>query len=277
MAFENPGAGALDYFPCSYGTSGLTFRGPQARLEEPYVAVLGGTASHGRFVQYPFSSLLADQLGCTVVNLGIQNGGLDAYLNDETVLEILRRAAVVVIQVPGAQNHSNRFYSVHSRRNDRFLAGSSALRALYPRVDFTEFSFTRHLLAALITEDADRFSLVRQELRTVWQERMSALLSRLPPNVLLLRLRHYAATPGTVHPELEAEPLFVDNRLIARVRIKGAELFELAASQSALDQGIGEMFLNATEMAQAALLPNPAFHREICETLAPVIEKRLNG
>lgn len=277
MAFENPGAGALDYFPCSYAGSGLTFRGPPARLDQPYVAVLGGTASYGRFVQYPFPALLADRLGRVVVNLGLQNAGLDAYLNDETTLDILRQAAVVVMQVPGAQNHTNRYYSVHPRRNDRFLAGSAALRALYPRVDFTEFSFTRHLLSSLIAEDADRFGLVRRELRAVWQERMSALLSRLPPNAILLRLGHSAAPPGTVHPDLGVEPLFVDDRLLSRVRIRGAQVVDAAASQSALDQGIGEMFLNPTETVQAGLLPNPAFHREICDMLVPVIEKRLKS
>jgi hypothetical protein len=277
MAYEYPGAGALDYSPCSYGGSTLLFRGPMAHLDRPYVAVLGGTATYGRFVQYPFPTLLADHLGHSVANLGIQNAGLDVFLDDETILDIARRAAVVVLQVPGALNHSNRFYSVHPRRNDRFLAASPALRALYPKVDFTEFAFTRHLMAALLAADADRFTLIRQELRAVWQERMSALLSRLPPNVVLIRLRHLVAPPGTVHPDLESEPLFVDDRLLSRVRIKGAEVVEITASQSAMDQGLGEMFINATEASQAALLPNPAYHREIADRLFRMISDRLKN
>ena len=36
MAYDNPGDGALDYFPCRYGKSKLMFRGPRRRLEAPY-------------------------------------------------------------------------------------------------------------------------------------------------------------------------------------------------------------------------------------------------
>jgi hypothetical protein len=277
MAYEYPGAGALDYSLCSYGGAGLLFRGPLARLDEPYVAVLGGAATFGRLVERPYPTLIADRLGRGMVNLGIQNAGLDVYLNDETLLDIARHAVAVVVQVPGALNHSNRFYSVHPRRNDRFLAASAALRVLFPKVDFTEFAFTRHLVAALIAADAERFVLVRQELRAVWQQRMSALLSRLPPNVLLVHLRHAAATPGMVHPDLQTEPLFVDDRLLSRVRIKGAEVIDAIASSAAQDQGVGEMFMDATEAAQAALLPNPAHHREIADALVPVIETRFKS
>ena len=43
MAYAFPGAGALDYSPCSYAGSRILFRGPKADLREPFVACLGGT------------------------------------------------------------------------------------------------------------------------------------------------------------------------------------------------------------------------------------------
>ena len=75
---------------------------------------------------------------------------------------------MTVVQVMGAQNLTNRFYTVHPRRNDRFLRAAPDLQALYPEVDFTEFHFTRHLLRTLRWSSADRFEVVAEELRAVW-------------------------------------------------------------------------------------------------------------
>ena len=56
----------------------------------------------------------------------------------------------------------NRFYAVHPRRNDRFLRPSAKIEALFPEIDFTEFSFNRHMLSALESVSADRFGQVRR-------------------------------------------------------------------------------------------------------------------
>jgi hypothetical protein len=61
----------------------------------------------------------------------------------------------------GAQNLSNRLYTVHPRRNDRFLRASGILRTIYRDVDFTEFHFTRHMLDHLRCLSEDRFDIVR--------------------------------------------------------------------------------------------------------------------
>ena len=44
------------------------------------------------------------------------------FVNEPTVIDICSKALVTVVQLMGAQNTSNRFYAVHPRRNDRFLA-----------------------------------------------------------------------------------------------------------------------------------------------------------
>ena len=49
------GAGALDYFPCRYGASRAVFRGPERDLSRPYVALLGGSATFGKYVATPFA------------------------------------------------------------------------------------------------------------------------------------------------------------------------------------------------------------------------------
>ena len=56
---------------------------------------------------------------------------------------------LTVVQVMGANYLSNRFYSVHPRRNDRFLRASTVMQAIFNDVDFSDFTFTRHMLGAL--------------------------------------------------------------------------------------------------------------------------------
>lgn len=157
MAFEQFGAGALDYYPCRYGKSKLLFRGPRKKLNKPYCAVIGGSETYGKFVEEPYPLLLERMAEKSVVNLGYMNAGTDVFANDPTILEICADAEVTVIQIMGAQNLTNRFYTVHSRRNDRFLKPTSILNTIYREVDFTEIHFTRHLLCALTEASEQKF------------------------------------------------------------------------------------------------------------------------
>ncbi len=68
------------------------------------------------------------------------------------------------MQAVGLANLSNTFYSVHPRRNDRFLGATPRLRALYPEMDFTDFAFARHLLHSLSALASRRFSEVTAQL-----------------------------------------------------------------------------------------------------------------
>ena len=150
MAFAFPGAAALDYSVCTYGNSKVQFRGPRCDLSGSYVACLGGTETFGKFLPDPYPALLRDVLGVPTANLGCVNAGIDVFLNEPAITDVAAGARVTVVQIMGAQNLSNRFYTVHPRRNDRFVHAAPGLRALYRDIDFTEFHFTRHLLGALL-------------------------------------------------------------------------------------------------------------------------------
>ena len=179
------GAGALDYFPCLYGASKAMFRGPQRYLSRPYVAMLGGSPTFGKYVERPYPVLVETALGRSVANLGGLNAGPDFYLSDPAALDIAAGARAAVVQITGAEASSNAFYSVHSRRNDRFLAATPALRALFPQVDFTEIHFTRHLLQVLRRADAGAFDQVELALRQNWLAKMRLLLAGLPARRVL--------------------------------------------------------------------------------------------
>lgn len=266
MAYAYPGDGSLDYFPCRYGASRLLFRGPRRDLGAEYVAVLGGTETYGKFVPHPFPDLLEHRIGLPVVNLGCINAGVDAFLNDAAVVEVASRATAAVVQIVGAQNLTNRYYSVHPRRNDRFLGATPLLRALYPGVDFTEFTFTRHLLRALAARDANRFAHLARELRSAWVDRMRALLALLPGETLLLWLADHPPPAPGAPLDLDRDPLLVDAAMIAALRPLVSGLAEVRPNLAGTD--LSGMAFAPMEAPAAASLPGPAAHRATADLLA---------
>jgi hypothetical protein len=268
MAYAHQGAGALDYFPCRYGTSRLRFRGPCRDLTGPYVAVLGGTETYGKFVPRPYPALVEEATGLRMVNLGCTNAGPDVFLNDPTVLEIAARARLAVVQILGAQNLTNRFYTVHPRRNDRFLAAALLLRQMFPEVDFTEFHFTRHMLRALRAASPDRFEVVAEELRAAWVARMGDLLGRLRGRAVLLWMGAEAAPPAG-QGGLEHDPILVDADMIAAVRGRAIACVEVVASPQARARGVEGLAFAPLERPAAMVVPGPAVHAEVAAALAP--------
>ncbi len=265
------GAGALDYFPCRYGASKAVFRGPERDLTRPYVAMLGGSPTFGKYVARPYPALVEQALGQPVANLGGMNAGPDFYLSDPGALDIAARAEMAVVQVTGAEALSNPFYTVHNRRNDRFLAATPALRALFPEVDFADIHFTRHLLLVLQRTDPDRFATVATALRATWLARMGALLSRLPPRRLLLLLDDVARS-DVADPQGSA-PLFIDRKLLDTLRPKVSGLVEVIASPAARALAHLDMSYPETEAAQAACLPGAAMHAEVAAKLVPALRR----
>ncbi len=275
MAYVFPGEGSLDYFPCHYGSSRLMFRGPRRDTARAFVAVLGGTETYGKFVPDPFADLLERDLGLPVVNFGCMNAGPDVFLQEEPVLALAAEANVAVVQVMGAQNLSNRYYTVHPRRNDRFLGATPLLKAIFPQVDFTEFAFTRHMLTTLQARSADRFEVVAEELRAAWVARMRALLSRLHAPTVLLWMAETPPPSPTRRVALGAAPLLVDDEMIAALRPLVSRYVETVFSPAARRQGLDGMSFGPLEAPVAAQVPGPLAHREVAVALLPVVEDLL--
>jgi hypothetical protein len=267
MSYNGLAEGGLNYFPCRYGTSKLLFRGPKRRLDAPYVAVVGGTEAYGKFVERPFPELLEDHVGLPVVNFGAVNAGIDVFSSDETVLSACSGARAIVLQAMGAHNLRNRFYSVHQRRNDRFLRASPLLNTLYPEVDFTEFAFTRHLIQTLHDTDPVRFATVKEELRAAWLGRMAAFLDGVrAPVVLLWLAERRPDEPSDLYKP--ADPLFVGRELIDAVRPRLAGVVEAVPSAAARAAAGRGLVCTDLEAPAAAEVPSPAVHAEAAEALA---------
>jgi hypothetical protein len=272
MAYAYPGAGALDYFPCQYGGSRLTFRGPRRDTGQDYIAVLGGSETYGRFVPTPYPDLLQEWLGLPVVNLGCPNAGAEVFAQDPGVIATANRARAVIVQVLGAQNLSNRFYAVHPRRNDRFIGATPALRSLYRGIDFTEFSFTSHLLQALQRAGRDRFELVARELREVWVERMHGLLATLAVPVILVWIGDQPPPARKTRAELTPQPMLVDAEMIAAIRSRTAGYAEVVLSPVARAEGVAGMSFAPLEAPALRARAGPAAHREVAAGVARVLE-----
>lgn len=185
------------------------------------MAFVGGTETLGRAIDSPFPALVEQEIGEACLNFGQANASVDAFLQDPVVTGACRDALLTVVEVMGAHNVSNRFYTVHPRRNDRFVRASSVLRAIYPEVDFAEVCFTRHLLGQLHAASPDRFAIVREELQAAWSARMRSLLAAIGPRTLLLWLSPHLPSdvPWEERPDpLARDPLFVTRRMLDGLR-----------------------------------------------------------
>ncbi|WP_456388296.1 DUF6473 family protein [Profundibacter sp.] len=267
MTYENLGQGALDYFPCRYGKSKLLFRGPRKKMAGEYIAMIGGTETYGKFIEKPFAERVGEAMEMECVNFGCVTAGVDVFANETPVIDACSKARVTVVQAIGAQNMSNRFYAVHPRRNDRFLRASTLMKTIFREVDFTEFSFTKHLLTTLQTLSEERFGIVRDELKEAWIARMKLLLEKIEGKTILLWFADRTPEEAPESGGLGREPLFVDRRMIEEIRPFVTEVVEVVPSAGALAQGTKGMIFPSMEEPAAHELMGPAAHEEVAQAL----------
>jgi hypothetical protein len=272
MAYAYPSEGSLDYYPCHYGASRLVFRGPKKALSKPYLVTIGGTETYGKFVPAPYPSVLEEVSGCNVVNLGWMNAGPDVFLNDPAVLDIASGAQLAIVQILGAQNLSNAFYSVHPRRNDRFLRASARLQNLYREVDFTEFHFTRHMLQSLFQTSPHRFVEVAAELQSTWMARMGQLLRAIKCPTILLWMGDRPPPQTKAGGDPYASMVLVSASMIDAMRSNATAYLEVVSSREAMNEGIENMLFSDMERPCAEGVPGPLTHREVAVALAAAVE-----
>jgi hypothetical protein len=275
MAYIDLPQEGLDYFPCHYGKSRNTFRGPRKLLNADYVAFAGGTETFGRFLEYPFPALLQPLLGKACVNLGSIQAGPELYLSDLHTQLVMTGAECVVLQVMGAQNLSNRFYSVHPRRNDRFVKASDALRDLYPELDFTEYHFTGHLLRALRATHEARFRDVVSEAQAAWVARMRQLLTVLRGRVILVWVGSSPPPDQTWTLTGQNVP-WVTRSMIQELLPFVQDYLCYVQSDEAKDWGLKGMVVGDGQIAVAQQTFGPKAHEDLAEALLPKIKAMLH-
>lgn len=278
MKHEIIDGGGLSYAPCRYGMSRIFFRGPRRQLDEPYLAFVGGTETFGKFIDRPFPTLVEKELRRTCVNFGCVNGGVDAFVNDPTIMAACHDADLTVVQVMGANYLSNRFYSVHPRRNDRFLRASSVLQAIYADVDFSDFTFTRHMLGALHTRSPERFDIVVSELRAAWVARVKNMLGQIGPRTVLLWFskEELSDIAWDAHPKpLAADPLFITKAMIDELREYVQAVVVARPTEVAMAQGTKGMYYPPMQAKAASDMLGVTSHIEASAKLVPLLRELL--
>ncbi len=275
MTYDVLGPGALDYFPCRYGTSKLLFRGPRRDLDQPYVAFVGGTETYGKFIEKPLPALVEAELGKTCANFGFLNAGIDAFIQDPFVLEAASAAEVSVVQVLGAQNMTNRFYSVHPRRNDRFVAPSELLGTIYREVDFSDFNFNKHMLNHLLMVSAERFEAVVSELQQAWLARMRLMLGRIRGKVILLWFADHKPPAAFISDveNLGPDPLFVTREMIDEIAPLATNYVEVVASKQAMNAKTEGMVFSQMETLAANEMLGPLAHSEAARVVTAALQQ----
>ncbi|MEM9344965.1 MAG: DUF6473 family protein [Pseudomonadota bacterium] len=274
MAWEHPGGESLDYQVCQYGRSRLLVRGPKVRLAPPYTVFFGGTETYGRFVAEPFAARIASVTSLRIANISCINAGVDAFAEDPSLLAVAAGAETVVIQVLGAANLSNEFYSVHPRRNDRFIRATAALTSLYPEVDFTEFTFTRHLLESLEARSPERFSTLVAAVKDQWRLQMYRLLSETRNNAVLLWIADTPPPMTATTCKRGRDPLFVDRDMVAELGARAGGVLEVIPTSAARAMHTQGMTFTDFEAHIASETLNAASHEEVAQALLPVLQAR---
>lgn len=275
MIYDTMGGQPLDYAPCMYGMSNVQFRGPKRELDTAHIAFLGGIETYGRFLERPFPALLEERLGFPCVNFGLPNAGIDVFTQRKFLTDALHKASIAVVQVMGAQNMTNRFYSVHPRRNDRFVAPAAPLSALYPQMDFSDINFTRHLMKKLLRGSSKQFEAVMEEIQQAWVARMRLLLGQIKGKSVVVWFS--AFEPLSVEEMREdlprINPTFVTREMIDLIRPHADKVIEVVASPQAVRSGLYGMVFNDAERRAASKVLGPLAHEEAATALEQTLRK----
>ena len=271
MAYERPGTGPIDYHQCRYGHSKMLFRGPKRDIKSKFYAFIGGSETYGKYVEAPFVDRVQDARGQTCVNFGSINAGVDAFANDPCIQDICSHAKKTVIQVMGAQNMSNRFYSVHPRRNDRFLKPSGLMETVFREIDFSEFAFTRHLLSTIEVVAPDKFPAMVQELQEAWVARMTKLLQEIKSTKVLLWISDHEPKASWSGPGLGSDPLFVTRDMIERVSPLVSDVVEVVLPPKLAPGDLEGMLYPVMEVDAAREMIGPRAHQVVADSINAVL------
>ena len=103
--YQNLDQDIIDYE--IYDFQGLKLRGSKKLDNTKYIAYIGASQTFGRFCQEPYPNLLGKKLNMGTLNFGIGGIGPTFFLSNQTILEAVNKAELVVIQVLSGRSISN--------------------------------------------------------------------------------------------------------------------------------------------------------------------------
>ncbi|MDG1739401.1 MAG: DUF6473 family protein [Paracoccaceae bacterium] len=140
----------------------------------------------------------------------------------------------------------------------------------FPKVDFMEFNFTRHMLTRLKTASPEGYRNVVQALRETWVVRTNQLIKCLGGKVVLLWFGENLA-----QQQLSNSTFLVTRRMIERVNSNCIFGVEVAFGEETQALGTEGMHFLGHEFEAAKRMLNPMAHHDITKALLPVLERNL--
>lgn len=107
VGYQETDRKVIDYDLWFLDEGRLALRGPRVGFEgTDYICFIGAAQTFGRFVARPFPLQVGNLLGRTAVNLGFSGAGPEFFLGQPVLTDIIRNAAVLIIQSMSARSVS---------------------------------------------------------------------------------------------------------------------------------------------------------------------------
>jgi hypothetical protein len=167
---------------------------------------------------------------------------------------------------------------VHPRRNDRFLAASTVMKALFSDVDFADFTFNRHMLSALYERHPDRFEILRAELEEAWLARMKTLMGQIGKRVVLLWMAEHRLSDDKWNEQpdpFRTEQLFITRSMVEALRPLALDVVEARLSAEARARSTDGMIFPLLADDAAYEILGPLAHEEAAARLLPSLRAAL--
>ncbi|MDP5360587.1 MAG: DUF6473 family protein, partial [Paracoccaceae bacterium] len=157
---------------------------------------------------------------------------------------------------------------------------STVLQTYYYDVDFSEFTFTRHMLGALYDRSHNRFEAIVQELQQTWIVQMKKMIEQIgqPCMLLWFSADRLSKDHWSKHQrQLQVDPLFITASMIAELKDHVDHVVVANPSETAIGYGTKGMYFPKSQLKAASEMLGVACHKEGSSVLLPKIFGKLHS
>jgi len=276
------------------GLEQYPLRGPRrvAGRTERYVAYVGAAQTFGRFVAHPFPELVSERIGVPALNMGRAGEGPAWYLETDGVLDWLRGAEAVVVQVMSGRSVPNSMMATpYSGGAIVFREGGPPDPTFWTGKGTTVPGMRAGKAYQWLIEHTDEETVRRvvAETRSTWVQLMSDLLDAVQTRTVLLWFSHrpprYREGFSSVGRLFGGFPQMVNEEMVGEVRAHADEYVEVVTErgrpQTLRNLETGEIeevfdrehFPNRPDETRAlnTYYPSPEMHEDVVGPLSEAL------
>jgi len=103
----------IEYGELTVPGCGYVFRGRSTSIDQskPFGACIGSATTFGRFIRNPYPKQLEAATAMPFYNLGISGARPEAYLANESLMEMLRKANIVIVELMSARGYPSALFA----------------------------------------------------------------------------------------------------------------------------------------------------------------------